>query len=400
MTSASFTLPTQANRGAARSLTALYFASFIALGLTTGSLGPTLPSLAEQSKAGIGAISYLFTFRSLGYVCGSVRSGKFFDKHSGNIVMGTLILISASASALIPFSNSLLALFSLMFALGVAEGGVDVGANTLLVRVHQDRVGPFMNGMHACFGIGALTAPLIVAKVISHGAKATQTYFVLALLLLPLAFTAFGIRSPQVVEKLSTAVTGKTVKRTLTLLVIFLFLYVGSEVGFGGWLYTYALTTKLGTATSAAYLTSLFWGALTAGRIVLIPLTTRTKPEVIIFGSLTGAVLSLLTMLQPAQSFMLLSITTIALGFSIASIFPATLSFASKKMNLTGRVTGWFVVGASLGSTLLPLLTGKLLISIGPSATILIPLVALTLASGLFVVVTFSTKQQSRSSQK
>ena len=48
-------------------LTAAYFVAFIALGLTAGSLGPTLPALAEQTHVGLSAISYLFTARSLGF---------------------------------------------------------------------------------------------------------------------------------------------------------------------------------------------------------------------------------------------------------------------------------------------------------------------------------------------
>jgi hypothetical protein len=35
-----------------------------------------------------------------------------------------------------------------IFALGMAEGALDVGGNTLLVWVHQEKVGPFMNGLH------------------------------------------------------------------------------------------------------------------------------------------------------------------------------------------------------------------------------------------------------------
>jgi FHS family Na+ dependent glucose MFS transporter 1 len=331
-------------------------------------------------------MSYLFTFRSLGYVCGSVRSGKLFDKHSANVVMGMLILISATALALIPLSANLVVLFVLMLALGVAEAGIDVGANTLLIRVHQDRVGPFMNAMHACFGIGALSAPLIVAKVISFGARPNQTYFVLALLLIPIAFLALSSRSPRAVNNAANEFRHETNKQSLILLVIFLFLYVGAEVGFAGWVFSYAIKANLASATAAAYLTSLFWGSLTAGRVLMIPLTTRAKPEVIIGLSLVAAVLSLSVMLFPSHSIALLTVATAALGLSIASIFPGTLSFAGKRMNMTGRVTGWFVVGASLGATVLPLVIGQLFV-VGPGSTILVPLVALTLAGGVFAAL-------------
>ena len=58
------------------SKTAAYYATFIGLGLTSASLGPTLPGLAEQTRTNIGEISFLFTARSLGYLLGSLRGGR------------------------------------------------------------------------------------------------------------------------------------------------------------------------------------------------------------------------------------------------------------------------------------------------------------------------------------
>lgn len=72
-------------------LTVAYFAAFVFLGLTTGSLGPTLPSLAEQTQVGLSAISYLFTARSAGYLFGSVLSGKLFDRRSGNPILAAML---------------------------------------------------------------------------------------------------------------------------------------------------------------------------------------------------------------------------------------------------------------------------------------------------------------------
>src|ERR1051325_4655569 len=83
-------------------LTAAYFAAFIALGLTVGSLGPTLPSLAEQTHVGLGAISYLFTARSMGYVFGAVRGGRLFDRHAGNPVMAVMLFAMSIMMALVP----------------------------------------------------------------------------------------------------------------------------------------------------------------------------------------------------------------------------------------------------------------------------------------------------------
>ncbi len=57
-----------------------YYAAFVVLGLATASLGPVLPRLAEQVAVSLGSISLLFTARSLGYLTGSLGSGRLYDR--------------------------------------------------------------------------------------------------------------------------------------------------------------------------------------------------------------------------------------------------------------------------------------------------------------------------------
>ena len=83
-----------------------------------------------------------------------------------------------------------------MFLLGTGEATLDVGANTLLIWAHGSCAGPVMNALHSCFGVGALAAPLIVAAVIATNQSAVASYFILALLMLPVAAALLRIPSP------------------------------------------------------------------------------------------------------------------------------------------------------------------------------------------------------------
>ena len=49
-----------------------YYAAFVALGLASASLGPTLPGLALHTQSRLAQISSLFAARSLGYLVGSL----------------------------------------------------------------------------------------------------------------------------------------------------------------------------------------------------------------------------------------------------------------------------------------------------------------------------------------
>lgn len=364
-------------------LTAAYFAAFVFLGLTTGSLGPTLPSLADQTQVGLSAISYVFTARSAGYLFGSVLSGKWFDRKSGNPIMAAMLFTMSVTMALVPLAPGLWLLLITMLILGAAESGLDVGANTLLGWAHGTAVGPFMNAMHSLFGVGALIAPLIVAQTVSFRLPATHSYLFLALLLIPVSLVLLRLPSPNPTARIITGGHAAAKPQQVFLIGLFLFLYVGAEVGFAGWIYTYATTLRLSDAPTAAYLTSLFWGALTLGRMLTIPVVARISHESVVMSSLAGCLISLALILASPSSLTAVFVGTFCLGVSMAPIFPTTLSLAGRRMRLTGHVTGWFIVGASAGSMLIPLLIGQAFSAIGPRFVIVITTSALAIAFGV-----------------
>jgi len=385
-------VPLKGGRAGNSPLTASYFAAFIALGLTVGSLGPTLPGLAEQTHVGLSAISYLFTARSIGFALGAVRSGKLFDNRPGNPLMAATLMAMAIMMALVPLSPHLLVLLAVMLMLGAAEAVVDVGANTLVGWVHGIRVAPFMNAMHSFFGVGALIAPVVVAQTASFNYPTTYAYFVVALLLLPVAAFTLRLRSPIPAAAEKQEDSSVTNARLVLLVALFLFFYVGAEASFAGWIFTYTLELKLSGATRAAYLTSLFWGSLTFGRIVSIPLAARLRPLAILTGSLAGCLISVGLMLLIPRSFAVVVLGTAGLGLSMASIFPTTLSFAGRRMSMTGQVTGWFVLMSSAGAMIVPLIIGQFFQSIGPRVLVFVTTITLLAAAGVFALLSRISK--------
>lgn len=394
MSSTTISVPHPGRSANTYRLTTVYFAAFVALGLTAGSLGPTLPSLSEQTQVGLSAISYVFTARSVGYLIGSVRAGKLFDRRPGNPVMAAMLLTMSIMMALVPLASRLWLLLIAMLILGAAEAALDVGANTLLAWAHGNRVAPFMNALHSFFGVGALLAPLVVAQTVLFKLPATDSYFVLALLLLPVAAFMLRMRGPVTATPEKHAEPAKANRRLVFLIAVFLFLYVGAEVCFAGWIFTYTIKLKLSSATTAAYLVSLFWGSLTLGRMLTIPVAAHFKPQTILISSLAGSLLSLVIMLLRPGSFAATLVGTTGLGLSMASIFPTTLSFAGHRMKMTGRVTGWFVFGASAGAMLIPLGIGQSFQAVGPRVVVFVTIVTLLAAAGVLVGLIHTSSRQ------
>lgn len=386
------------------SKTAVYYAAFISIGLVSAILGPTLPALAANTGTIVGEIGFLFTARSLGYMIGSMFGARLFDRLPGHRLMAAMVVVISLALALTPVIGQIWLLTAVLFLTGFAENMVDVGANTLIVWVHREKVGPFMNGLHFFFGVGAFLSPIVVAQVLLHSDGVIWAYWLLALVILPVSPLLGMQPSPTARRELAdTAVshstgqptdepTGQTNVPLLLLIMAFLFLYVGMEIGFGGWVFTYATTLALVEETAAAYLTSAFWGALTAGRLLSIPLAARLRPRTILLLDLVGALVSVGLILIWQDSAAALWLGAIGLGFFFASIFPTTLALAERRMTITGQITGWIFVGASLGGAALPWLMGGLLDSVAATAVLWTIVLSLFLAGGLlFFIVRHET---------
>ena len=366
--------------------TAGYFGAFIALGLAVSALGPTLPSLAANTRTSLALISLLFTAHSLGYLVSAILGGRLYDRLPGHPLLVACLLVIAAMLALIPLISELWLLFAIFLVEGLAAGALDIGGNTLLVWVHGERVGPFMNALHFFFGVGAVLSPLLIARLVALSGGITWAYWTLALLALPAALWLLPRPSPAAPAAADDEPTGGVKRVLVALVALIFFLYVGAELGFGGWVYTYALTLGLGTAAGAAYLTSAYWGALTLGRLLAIPLAAHLRPRTILAGSLLGSMLSIALILLWPQSAVALWASALSMGLFTGPIFATVMVLAGRHMTITGQITGGFFVGSSLGGMVLPWLIGQLFVPAGPQVMPVAVLIDLALTLGALAV--------------
>ena len=363
------------------------YAAFIAIGLAAGLLGPTLVGLAKQTDSSFAEIGFVFTVHSLGYVVGSTFFGKFYDRVAGHRILALMIVMLSAALLLIPISHQLWMLLCAVFLLGTAEGTGQVGVNTLLLWLYHQKSTAFLNGAHFFFGVGALTSPIIVAQFLINGYDFAAAYRFVAFLILPVILLFLLVPSPGLMTGEKKEENQPVNYGLVTLVALFYFLYLGAEISFGGWISTFATSLKLGDEVSSAYLASAFWSALTFGRLIAVPLSLKLKPRTLLIGDLVLALIGFAIIGFSGNSYSATLAGTIVIGASFASIYPTMFSFAGNRLNVSGRVAGFFVMGGSFGSMLFPFLAGLMFERSGAKSLIVLNSVMVISALAVLFVV-------------
>ncbi len=367
------------------SKTILYSLAFVALGLISGSIGPTLPALAAQTNVELKQISNVFVARSFGTLVGSWMIGRMYDRFTGHPLLAGSLLASAVAMALFPASNLLWVLLALSVFIGLASASINVGGNAMIVMVHGERVRPFMSVLHFAFGLGGFLAPMLVALFESRADGLQWTYWVLAMLSLPVILLTMLSRSPAPSishhEEKSSAVPALL----LGLLVFYFFLEVGAEASIMGWLFSYSISRGIALKT-AYHINSAFWAAFTVGRLATVWLSTRFQALPLVrFHICLTMVFAAALLIFPLSSGLLWT-CAIGIGFSVAPVFPSTFGYAQNRLHLSGRITGLFLVGASAGGMFWPRMVGQFFESQG--AQVMAWIVLLNLL-GALALITF-----------
>jgi len=367
--------------------TMMYYWLFICLGLSIGLVGPTLPSLANQTQTITEDLGAVFTVSAVGALLGTLLGGRLFDRVRGHRALGIAQLASAALIALYPVIPSAGILLIVVGFKGLTDGFINTGANTLLVWTHKEKSSPYMNALHFFFGLGASLAPSLVAEVIDIPDGYRYAFWVLAAFSGLAGLVMLSLkRNPQHEHTTTTAEEKTRINYGVVIAAMaFLFFYVGAEIAFSGWIYRYATTIRFADGTmdekTAAYLTSRFWLTFTLGRMASIPLAIRFKPQQLIAASLTGCltILGMSLIIQPSITFVW--ILAAALGFCMAPIWPSGFTLAGQSVRLTSRVSGIILLGDSLGFMVLPWVVGQVMKGVGPQA--MTPLVFMSLVGNL-----------------
>ena len=129
-------------------------------------MGASLPTLSIKLSKSEEELGIIFTARGIGYLLGTLGSAGVLNYPSITLSKQNLTSISIFISGLcMMLIQSLTHFRTLLFVFGIqgiAFGGIDTFANCALPELWKLDTNPWMQSMHASFGIGALVGPALV----------------------------------------------------------------------------------------------------------------------------------------------------------------------------------------------------------------------------------------------
>ena len=379
------------------------FIAFISLGLPDGLLGVAWPGIRDYFDLPVDALGIILIFGTSGYMLSSFLSGVLMRR----LGIGKLLSLSCAATAgsLFVYAHTSSWWIFVMFSVisGLGAGAIDAGINTYVAKYHSSRM---MQWLHASFGVGITSGPVIMTLGISMTSRWQSGYLVVSIAIAILAAVFFATKSMWFGITVNSSEehhaetdatlfeTLKTIPAQLSMLTFFL--YTGVELGLGMWTYL-LLTESRGVAPEVAgYVTGSYWGMFTVGRIIAGLYARRIADSKLIYLSVSLALIGIGLLLT--NSGQLTSILGIGVaGFAIAPIFPGLVSSTASRVGRIHQANtiGMQMAAAGFGVTIVPSLAGVLAKFYGLEVIPLYLLTVLSLMLLVFATLNYQSKNNS-----
>ncbi|CAG99354.1 Bsc6p [Kluyveromyces lactis] len=321
---------------------------FVMFGMTDQVNGSLMPVITKYYNVTELQMSIVFFLQLMGYVSASVLNDILHKKWGSRGVMTASCILAAFTYlvlALKPYSLYLYAIC--FFPLGMCVGFVDSTGNFYFGNL-ETRKNEWMGLLHGIYGLAAGVTPPLVTTF-DHYLDWSYIFWV------PLVFALVGLALCMGAFKYETATKYRYIcvgvpdesggieneeeikwyqlskyPPMIFLYAFFLFLYLGTEIGVGTWLFTYLLNYKKGEKFLMSFVTASFWSGITIGRLGLGFVTKRFKNEYrssVWYGLTCSLFFFLFVIINLINStstfyFFVLSLMIFGAGIFIGPLFP------------------------------------------------------------------------------
>lgn len=378
---------------------------FGAYGIGLFLLGPCLTAIAATYRVSIATTGMLFAAFSIGFLLCVFPFGVLYERVSKKWLLAggfALMTFGMTLFALAPAVGSrpvfALAFVSLMV---MAAGGssLESAGNALMADLNPGRSALALNYAHALLAVGAVLGPWMAGQLMQAGLSWQVPYLIAAgcclVVLLVLLF------QPEPVISHSDEMTLPALRRVAGKSIVWIAfagitLYVAAETGIVGWVPAFMERSLNASKAGASGSVSLFWLAMTAGRLLCTALASLIRPQTfVVLLSAGGAIASagIAASRSPAMCYMFVALS----GLLLSGIFAMVLAHAGAILGgRLGAAFGIIISGIAVGSMIIPPGMGWLAEAAGMRLALLAPAVALAATAVLYLP--FALKRASHKS--
>ncbi|XP_060600312.1 sodium-dependent glucose transporter 1-like isoform X2 [Ruditapes philippinarum] len=439
-------------------VTVMLILAWVSMGLYGEIGGPTMLDLRMYFNANAEEVARAVSAIGIGMFLGALIGGLFVDMlGTWKILLVTGVQLLATVTIVsMPFVGTISVLWFMFFLLGTAGGVVNVAGQRIILEMWKEKSPAPMHAAHMGFGIGALAAPLIANPFLAvldfthtnattggnESIPNTASYVIIEETRVQTAYVAIGLVSlalslpffvypfvkcflikdkdrnqyvsfdtnkcskktklRKLIDTINPAVyAGGSLKfGTFVFIVIGLYFFnsVGGEQLFGNFIRTFSVDELRFPRDEASYLDTVYWGSFTVGRFMGAVLSHYVHIKTLF---LTDAILNLsaVTFLNifSTKNKSLLWTFTAVVGFFVAPMFPAGISYANTQIEVGGVVLTLIVFMTGLGDMFYIWIEGIFYQNYGPRTALYAMQVSAILVFVITVVfIAFTYKRKER----
>lgn len=378
-----------------RSLNNLSLIGYLFIGTAAVLIPSVMPVIIDEYTAlglSLVAIGFIFPARSVGAILGNIISGVGSDLVGRWRLVWMSALILSISLALSAFTQ-LWFLFVVGFVLNsAAQSSLSTGINALVADANRGERARALNKLHAVYGFGAAISPLFIGYLIDSGIGWRWALGGTAIIWFAYGIAAYFLSS----EESRGESQGKAEKLDLRMLregpflALFLisFAYNGIATSLLGWVAVYMEESAHFTTFAAVSMISVFYVALTIGRVLCAAYAERLGYATTLLILLTGVTITYPLVVLGFHPYVAVAGVFLS-GLSFSGLFPMALAYGARLYpEQTGTVTGTLNVAMTIGAMLPPLWTGiiaenwNLQIALAFNCFMVVPLIFLGLYLG------------------
>ncbi|EXJ91891.1 hypothetical protein A1O3_00441 [Capronia epimyces CBS 606.96] len=350
--------------------------SFMVAGLNDAAVGALIPYLERYYDLNYTIVSLIFLTPFFGYSVAAFTNATIHAKFGqrGIAIMAPIchIITFAVLAGHPPFPVLVVANTISGFGNGLTDACFCAWVGLM------DNANAVQGLMHSCYSIGSLFAPLIATSMVVKADLPWYDFYyfmtgaaVLELVGLSLTFwrktgEVYRVENPRENDARGGR-TKEALKSKITwLCAAFFFIYMGIEVGLGGWIVTFMLRVRGASPSVSGYSATGFWAGQAVGRASLGFVTQRFGERLCIIIYLVCCLaLQLVFWLVP--QYIVSAVAVAFLGFFLGPLFPGCVMMAANLLpkHIHVSAIGFGMALGGTGGTIFPFVIGAISASKG-----------------------------------